>query len=485
MNYSQMPTRAAQHKYQSLDANFDMSSPSYLCPPSPSNSPTGESSSTSVNLSPSSSLPSSQASKPLWETRALRTYDDDIFGSSEESAQPCSNAWSTKKRKSSNSGSESSLPCTRSKRRKEDKATDQGSSVESLAEEGGGILDIDAIIDRQSKLFDSANKKVKPKGKSHAGPEGNQSVNDGVGKESNRNPYTNSIQTNWSSHDQAKIPVPSTSINYHYQLYKLHSPSGNVPLGKGVPPINVLMRHHLHGASQQSSNHKGESSEQTSFIVCPKVESQVYFGCEVNTHTEIVQQYSELLMRPNTYVLQMRVCSKSGSVVLAEEKDLAEVIREGHQPHIKFQPQKSLGFLHSTFNTLLRLPPGRYLLHHPNKEEAFIHVMQEMKDAELGVQNVFDFHKSYGFAKDADQEGCVMARRHYTTSPWLQLDTNVLTPFHFLHLKIPGTFPMDRPVGHLKRSERQKIKQKAKNKKTFFATDEEAREAIKFHGKFK
>ena len=72
----------------------------------------------------------------------------------------------------------------------------------------------------------------------------------------------------------------------------------------------------------------------------------------------------------------MRICKSSGDLVLAEERDISDVLREGRQPHIKFQPSKPLTSLYSTFRTLQPLEPGYYLLHHNNKAEAFVSLLK-------------------------------------------------------------------------------------------------------------
>lgn len=40
------------------------------------------------------------------------------------------------------------------------------------------------------------------------------------------------------------------------------------------------------------------------YIVYPKIENQPYFGCEVNTLSEITQQWINLLVAPSTTLLQ-------------------------------------------------------------------------------------------------------------------------------------------------------------------------------------
>ncbi|XP_066969228.1 little elongation complex subunit 2 [Macrobrachium rosenbergii] len=193
------------------------------------------------------------------------------------------------------------------------------------------------------------------------------------------------------------------------------------------------------------------------YILYAKPEFQVYFGCEVNTLSEITQQWLDLLVRPNTTLLEVRVCQTTGDIMLSEEKTLATVLKEGKQQHINFSPQQPLATMYAVFNAVNALPTGDYILHHDVKTEAFIKLLKAIDvGKEMSVQN-FDFHAAYSSAS-------VYTRTH-AKPPWIALDTHKLTAFHLKHYKIPGTFPMDNPSKKLTKSEKKKIKEKAQHKK--------------------
>jgi len=360
--------------------------------------------------------------------------------------------------------------------------------IASPKKEPGSMLD--DLIENQTKLLQSSSQEIERPIMSTARRIGEQSTMDDVGKKATRSPWSDTLTTDWAQHDDSNLlPAENATLNYHYQLYKLHSPqSSNVPMGRGLPSINVLVRHHVHGLSMENVNVTGKKLKFGSYIIQPKVEHQAFFGCEVNTHAEIVKQYAELLLRPNTYILQLRICAASSQIILSEEKDLSEVIREGHQPHIQFQPLLSLSSLHCIFNSLCKLTDGHYLLHHANKSDAFIRLLRNIDEGEAnsGLQSVYNLHTSYGYSRGEREEEAqreyeaqhysqVIDRRKYNSAPWLPIDTNVLTPFHLTHKKIPCTFPM--PRKQLSKKDKKNITKRAKLKKSIHDTPKEAADA--------
>ncbi|XP_069960556.1 little elongation complex subunit 2 isoform X1 [Cherax quadricarinatus] len=205
-------------------------------------------------------------------------------------------------------------------------------------------------------------------------------------------------------------------------------------------PLRILVRHSVHGLSR----FKNEKLLSKAYTIYPKLENQAYFGCEVNTLSEITQQWIQLLTRPNTTLLQ-------------EEKDLPMVLKEGQEPHIGFQPHQLLATLHSVFSAVCRIVTGHYILHHDPKTEAFITLLKATdSDKEVHLQK-FNLHAVYSTGS--------VNTKNYTVPPWLALDTHVLTPFHLKHCKIPATFPMDNPTKVLTKGEKRKIKEKARVKR--------------------
>ena len=303
-----------------------------------------------------------------------------------------------------------------------------------------------------------------------------------------KKPWDKKLRTDWSKHSNVKSSLPQSTVNYHYHLYKLYSPSSNLgPANKALPSITILSRHHLHGLSlENTTGTKGRNFKSSAYVVYPKLENQVFFGCEVNTHTEILEQWSELLLRPNTTLLQTRACIVSGDVIVTEERDMQEVLRVGRQANIKFQPGAALASLYVILNTLQKLPVGKYLLHHHHKSEAFIRLMRCIEEDKYsaGHQTVFNLHESYGFtaslASELEESAIyVLKSPKYCTPPWLPIDTHVTTPFHLKHRKIPATFPMNNPDKKLTNKQKKFIKARAKNKKSIYDTPTEASNATK------
>lgn len=72
----------------------------------------------------------------------------------------------------------------------------------------------------------------------------------------------------------------------------------------------------------------------------------------------------------------MRVCNSSGEILMTEERNLPEILKDGKQSHVGFSPTQSLATYHAVFSTVLRLATGHYLLHHDPNTEAFIQLMK-------------------------------------------------------------------------------------------------------------
>ncbi|XP_071533028.1 little elongation complex subunit 2-like [Panulirus ornatus] len=281
-------------------------------------------------------------------------------------------------------------------------------------------------------------------------------------------PWSNTLHTDWQEHIQAKNCPVWSGINVHYQLFSL---GFNSSQPNNSQALRIIVRHNLHGLSR----FKSQKMTSKPYIVYPKPENQAYFGCEVNTLSEITEQWIQLLVRPNTTLLQVRVCETSGEILLTEERDLAAVLKEGKQPHIGFLPHQPLATMYSVFSAVSGLSTGHYILHHDLKTEAFIKLMKAADSDKQTHLQTFNLHASYSTA--------TAYTRTYTTPPWLAIDTHVLTPFHLRHHKIPATFPMDNPTKKLTKAEKRRIKERAKSKKRLEELDkqkdDEAQELIK------
>ncbi|XP_042229382.1 little elongation complex subunit 2-like isoform X2 [Homarus americanus] len=151
---------------------------------------------------------------------------------------------------------------------------------------GGGVLE--NLLDMQESLFNSAQASNPQKLEKSKG-----SPTSHIEK-----PWSGTLHTEWQEHTQRQNCPAWSGINVHYQLFSLDFSSSDP--GNTLQPFRIIVRHNLHGLSRFRS--KKESSQ--AYIVYPKPESQAYFGCEVNTLSEIVQQWIHLLVRPNTTLLQ-------------------------------------------------------------------------------------------------------------------------------------------------------------------------------------
>ncbi|KAK7070613.1 hypothetical protein SK128_023983 [Halocaridina rubra] len=265
-------------------------------------------------------------------------------------------------------------------------------------------------------------------------------------------PWSNSIPTDWDDHLEPKSCIYKIGSNVHYQLFEFGY--DNTKPYDSSQPLRVIVRSNLHGLSQFSK----KRCPSKAYVIHAKPEYQAYFGCEVNTLSEITQQWLELLVRPNAYILEVRVFESSGDVLKLEHKDMAMVLKNGKQPHIGFSPQQPLATLFATLSTLTTHSTGNYLMHHDAKTGAFIKLMKAVIPEKVDTsQNVYDFHGAYISA-------CAYTRT-FARAPWLAIDTHILTAFHLRHYKIPGTFPMDNPMKKLTSKEKKNIKRRAKFKR--------------------
>ncbi|XP_076067633.1 uncharacterized protein Ice2 [Oratosquilla oratoria] len=250
-------------------------------------------------------------------------------------------------------------------------------------------------------------------------------------------PWSCTLDTRWEKLKSVQMIPPESNVNLHYQLYSLgfdghnsHSKTSAFPSPQ--KEHKIIVRHNLHGfvgAKSQRVKNPG------TFVLYPKLENQPFFGCEVHTQSEIIQQWAELLVRPHTTLLEVRTCRDSGEVICSKEKDLDIILKEGKQPHINFHPNQALATLNCIFSAVSGLSSGSYLLHHDRKTAAFVHLMRAATSTESSSCHPLDLHNMYNPKED-------VTTTNYKTAPWLAIDTHVLTPFHYKHEKIPATFPM-------------------------------------------
>ncbi|KAK4316348.1 hypothetical protein Pmani_012477 [Petrolisthes manimaculis] len=262
--------------------------------------------------------------------------------------------------------------------------------------------------------------------------------------------------TDWSLHMKPQSCEMWTGTNIHYQLFTFSPPTQQPTQQQQQQNFKVIIRHHIHGISQ----FKKQKYRNKAYVVYPKLENQSYFGCEVNTLSEITQQYIDLLLRPNTNLFEVRVCESTGEVMLTQDKDLTTITKEGNQPHIAFSPQLPLSTLYSVFCSLTSLSTGQYLLHHSPNTKAFIMLLKAGENDLPPTHHqghTLDLHQAY-------PSSSIFTTRPYTSPPWLAIDTHILTPFHLKHRKIPATFPMENFDRKLTNKERKIIAEKSKMK---------------------
>ena len=132
------------------------------------------------------------------------------------------------------------------------------------------------------------------------------------------------------------------------------------------------------------------------------------------------------LLRPNSVLTRVRVGEES-KMTMIEQQSLPQLTQQCR--NLGVDPAQQLVNLFNIFSELTQLSAGQYLLQHSDKTGAFCDVL---RDAEGREKIDLDLHKLYAGVKP---EELLPARVAF--SP---IDTDILTPWHQVHGRVPGTF---------------------------------------------
>ena len=216
--------------------------------------------------------------------------------------------------------------------------------------------------------------------------------------------------------DQFKPPLPGTNVSYRlWRLYDKVAPAGRE---KG---LRVLVRSKVAGVTKEDR------------LVTPsvKVEHQSHFGAEQVTASQVTREWVATLLRPASTLCRVRVLPDS-KIAMIEEKSLPDLTTESRK--LQSDPGRQLVNLFNAFSELTKLKAGQYILKHSSKTGAFCEVYEAAEEAndKPGAGGLLDLHKMYSTL----QPGHTVPGK----LPYCPIDTGVVTPWHLVNGRVPGTF---------------------------------------------
>lgn len=238
-----------------------------------------------------------------------------------------------------------------------------------------------------------------------------------------------SSSTNLESSSKKDNMENSQLPNYSYSFWHLSSLTNKLEetqkiLRKGdmnLRPLSLIIRNKIDGIV----NFCGPKSFG---VISSKVEYQEDLGAEIMSPTELINEWLDLMIRPNSSLIRARVSYK-GEYIMFEKKNISDVEAEALRLY-KFILKSTLKTLQVLLCQLCNLHTGQYYVTHSSNYGAFAHVYTSVPPT---TQHVFNLHE---FCKKNWNKG-ITKEQHV---PWKPLDMAVFTPTHF-HLKcIPGTF---------------------------------------------
>ena len=208
--------------------------------------------------------------------------------------------------------------------------------------------------------------------------------------------------------EQFKPPINGNNVTYRmWKLYDKAAP-GKV--------LRCVVR----------SKVAGVTKEGVTVTPSVKLEHQPHFGAEKVSASRVTREWISTLVRPNSLLTRVRVTPDS-KIAMIEEKTLPQLTQECRS--VGTDPAAQLANVYNVVTELTQLPAGQYILHHSSKTGAFCDVL-ESKVGSKGGQ--VDLHSMYTTFQPGDTVPGKVA-----FSP---IDTNILTPWHQVNGRVPGTF---------------------------------------------
>ena len=216
------------------------------------------------------------------------------------------------------------------------------------------------------------------------------------------------VAPNLGSVDQFKPPLTGKNVTYRlWHLYDKLNPHKS---------LRVLVRSKVAGVTKDGA------------LVTPsvKLEHQSQFGAEQVSVSQCAKEWISSLIRPGSLATRFRITPDS-QICMVEQKTLNQLTQESRV--VGMDPSKQLVNLHNIFSDVRSLSPGQYILQHTDKSGAFCNVLEA---SSINNISCFDLHDLYS---NFDASVTVPGKVQYQP-----IDTNILTPWHIVNNRVPGTF---------------------------------------------
>lgn len=208
-------------------------------------------------------------------------------------------------------------------------------------------------------------------------------------------------------------PDPHTAVNY--RVWKLGG-------------FHVLVRSITHGMRESSVSDR----RLVRYTLHARLCHLACYGVPVMTASELLGEWLDCVLRPESRVLRVYVEPHSRRLVATEERSLQQLQLEFAKYGTGFEPARGLGSLGSLLGSLAPLVPGTYLLAYERDCGLFARLMCDEKHPEaVGKSEWLDLRSRHcGGLKVLP----------LSQSPALPIDTSVLTPYNIRFGFAPGLF---------------------------------------------
>ncbi|KAF6211716.1 hypothetical protein GE061_012230 [Apolygus lucorum] len=169
-----------------------------------------------------------------------------------------------------------------------------------------------------------------------------------------------------------------------------------------------------------------------SCVMSSKMEYQPEYGASQMSFSELMGEWINLKLRPESILHRVRVDPMKGDTIMVEMKSVSTIANDCQRLYSRCV-ERQLSLIQIMFDHISPLPPGNYMLNHDLKDKGFMYIYHERLDNQkrsvmnLNIQEHFKEVNTVGHAEQL--------------APWTPIDPNILTPTHH-HLKwLPCVFP--------------------------------------------
>uniref|UniRef100_A0A1B6KYH7 Little elongation complex subunit 2 C-terminal domain-containing protein n=1 Tax=Graphocephala atropunctata TaxID=36148 RepID=A0A1B6KYH7_9HEMI len=224
--------------------------------------------------------------------------------------------------------------------------------------------------------------------------------------------------------DSGSLPVRRSGLKTirpcnKYMLWQLQKNKHFNMMKHDQRTVNILVRTRIDG---NLTHYIGSNRYTNDVHVSPKLEYQPEYGASIMNHSQLVREYVDLYIRPNTKLARVRTVGHTREVMLHEVRSMQDVreslITRTKAIHKVFDP------LYAVLTKLIDLPVGKYILRHKAKMGAFTNLLVEDAKGNNFIMSNFFYE----------------LRTNDVALPPPYVDPLVLTKVHALDKRPPGLF---------------------------------------------